>query len=139
MHSGQSARTFNISKTLLKRPDAQPKDKPFELRDSRLNGFILRVQPSGARSYVIQWARGKRKTLAKVGELSPAQAREKAEKVLANVRLNKPPLQGLDSRAEISLGGRRTWCQNEGYQGHPAIICDYFRGHEDYLASFCRE
>ena len=37
------------------------------------------------------------------------------------------------------LGGRRTWCQNEGYQGHAAIICDYFRGHEDYLASFCRE
>ena len=39
----------------------------------------------------------------------------------------------------IALGGRRTWCQNEGYQGHAAIICDYFRGHEDYLASFCRE
>ena len=39
----------------------------------------------------------------------------------------------------FDLGGRRTWCQNEGYQGHAAIICDYFRGHEDYLASFCRE
>jgi len=95
---------FRISKTLLKQPEAQPGAKPFELDDDRLPGFKLRVQPSGVRSYVVQWARGQRKTLAKVGELTPAQAREKAEKVVANVRTGKPPLHGLDSRDVPTLG-----------------------------------
>ena len=53
---------------------------------------------------MIQWARGKRRTLARVGELTPAQAREKAEKVLGNVRSGKPALRGLDSRAVPTLG-----------------------------------
>lgn len=95
---------YVISKTLLKKPEAQPGEKPFEIDDSRLPGFKLRVQPSGVRSYVMQWARGKRKTLARVGELTPAQAREKAEKVLANVRTGQPALQGLDSREVPTLG-----------------------------------
>ena len=97
-------RKYLISKTLLKSSVAQPGSKPFELDDSRLPGFKLRIQPSGVRSYVIQWARGKRKTLARVGELTPSQAREKAEIVLANVRTGKPALRGLDSRAVPTLG-----------------------------------
>lgn len=101
MKQGQK---YSISKTLLKADEAQPGPKPFELDDSRLPGFKLRVQPSGVRSYVIQWARGKRKTLAKVGEVTPAQAREMAEIVVGNVRTGKRPMHGLDSSSVPTLG-----------------------------------
>jgi len=53
-----------ISARFLASPDAKPKDKPFEAWDSNLKGFVLRVQPSGARSYLVQVARGRRVTLA---------------------------------------------------------------------------
>jgi hypothetical protein len=29
----------------------RPAAKPFEVRDTRVKGFLLRVQPSGARTY----------------------------------------------------------------------------------------
>jgi len=40
-----------IGARLLSRKVAQPTKKPFEIYDSRLPGFTLRVQPSGVRSY----------------------------------------------------------------------------------------
>ncbi len=36
--------------TLLTSKEAQPQTKPFELYDSRLPGFTLRIKPSGVRS-----------------------------------------------------------------------------------------
>ena len=40
-----------IGATLLTSKEAQPQIKPFELYDTRLRGFTLRIQPSGSRSY----------------------------------------------------------------------------------------
>ena len=53
-------RTF-IGAKLLSSKLAQPAIKPFEIYDSRLAGFTLRVQPTGVRSY---YARFGRKRLA---------------------------------------------------------------------------
>jgi hypothetical protein len=36
-----------IGSTLLSSKAAQPTKKPFEIYDSRLSGFTLRIQPSG--------------------------------------------------------------------------------------------
>ena len=60
-----------------------PQAKPFEIRDTELKGFILRVQPSGIMSYICQYARGKRITLGSVNVMMPVQAREKARDTLA--------------------------------------------------------
>lgn len=36
---------------------SQPTERPFEIYDSRLSGFTLRVQPSGVRSYYARFGR----------------------------------------------------------------------------------
>lgn len=69
----------------------KPTDKPYEVRDTRLKGFLLRVQPSGAMSYICEYGRGKRITVGRVGVIKPAVARDKAGKVLADVVHGKDP------------------------------------------------
>ena len=92
-----------ISARFLASPDARPTAKPFEVWDRSLRGFILRVQPSGARSYVVQIGRGRRITIGPVGHLTPSEARERAEKVLGNLAHGLPPLAGLDPDEKLSL------------------------------------
>ena len=52
-----------IAAKLLASRAAQPAAKPFEIYDSRLRGFTLRVQPSGARSYYARLGRSRRVAL----------------------------------------------------------------------------
>jgi integrase len=63
----------------------KPDSKPYEVRDAKLKGFLVRVQPSGSMSYIVEYARGKRITLAPVGVITPAQARDRALEILADV------------------------------------------------------
>ena len=94
-----------IGAKLLASKATQPQAKPYEVWDARLSGFVLRVQPSGARSYYAQIARGKRVALGKVGELTPDEARERCEKVLGNVAHERPPLHGLTGAVEVPTLG----------------------------------
>jgi integrase len=93
-----------IGARLLASKAAQPRAKPFEIRDCRLPGFILRVQPSGARSYIAQLARGRRVTIGKVGHFTPDQARERAEQVFGNVAHGRPPFAGIDGAEVVTFG-----------------------------------
>ncbi len=95
----------NIGASLLKTSGAQPAVKPFEIRDKDLNGFLLRVQPSGVRSYIAQLGRGRRVTLGKVGELTPDEARERCKKVLGNVAHGRHPLEGIAGADQQTLKG----------------------------------
>ena len=81
-----------INATLLKqlKPDA----KPYEVNDTDLTGFTIRVQPSGSMSYIVQYARGKRVTIGKTTKMTPAQARDQAEQILAD------SVKGVDHQAE---------------------------------------
>ena len=56
--------------------------EPYEVRDQKLKGFLIRIQPSGSASYVVQYKRGKRITLGKVSVLTPTMARERAKTVI---------------------------------------------------------
>lgn len=78
-----------ISNTLLKKLRAN--EKPFEVRDTRLKGFILRVQPTGTMSYIAEYARGKRITIGRADRITSAQARDKAREVLAGACLGQDP------------------------------------------------
>lgn len=81
-----------LSATLLKQ--LTPGAKPYEVHDTEKPGFILVVYPSGTMSYVCQYARGKRVTIGKTSKVTPAQARDKADELLAQATL------GTDHQAE---------------------------------------
>jgi integrase len=87
-----------IGATLLLSNAARPAKKPFEIYDSRLPGFTLRVQPSGVRSYYARFGRNRRIALGKVGALLPEEARDRCQKVLGNFAHGRHPLQGLNGK-----------------------------------------
>jgi len=74
---------------------AQPKDKPFEVADVDLPGFLLRVQPSGVMNYYARYrlpdGKQTRLRLGSASTLTPAQARDKARRVLADVTMGEDP------------------------------------------------
>lgn len=75
----------------------KPADRPYEVRDAKLKGFILRVQPTGVKSYIAQYSRGRRITLGQDPTMTPQQARDKALIVLADAA------QGTDPQAARRL------------------------------------
>ena len=93
-----------IGAKLLASTLAQPAAKPFEIYDTRLRGFTLRVQPSGVRSFYARIGRNRRIALGKVGELLPDEARETCQKVLGNVAHGRHPLCGLRGPQGPTLG-----------------------------------
>ena len=73
-----------MQKKLINRVVSQlsPKARPYEVRDTEISGFLLRVQPSGCMTYYFEYriAGGKknRTLLGKHGTLTPIQARDAA-------------------------------------------------------------
>ena len=100
MHSKQ------ITKRLVDR--LRPSDAEYFAWDGQLAGFGLRVQPTGAKTYVIKYRAGsgrgaptKRVTLGKVGTLTPGEARTLARKTLGAVAHGSDPaaLRAAERRA----------------------------------------
>jgi integrase len=81
----------NVIKTL------RPKGQPYEVRDTLLPGFLLRVQPSGVMTYYLTYrtmdGRKTRYRIGAVGAITPAQARDIAEQLSARA------VQGEDVQA----------------------------------------
>jgi integrase len=69
----------------------RPEAKPYEVRDPRLKGFLLRVQPTGVMTYYAEYGRGKRKRIGPADALAPSQAFQVARTVLAGVVLGDDP------------------------------------------------
>lgn len=98
-----------ISGRLLSSKEAQPREKPFEIRDTRLRGFLLRVQPSGVRVYYVQLSRIKRERIGDAGALTPDEARDRCAIMLGNfasgrdVRIGLPNYQ-TDASKEKTFG-----------------------------------
>lgn len=84
---------------------AKPGAKPYEIRDTTLPGFICRVQPSGRKSYIIEYARGRRMTIGNASVLTPGQAREKAKTVLGQAAAGEDPAQERRRAKADTLSG----------------------------------
>lgn len=78
-----------ISNKLLR--SLTPQNKVYEVRDTSLKGFLLRVEKGGTKTYFIEYARGKRIKLGRADALTPHQARELAKESLGRVFGGKDP------------------------------------------------
>ena len=96
----------------------RPADKPYEIYDTDLKGFTLRVQPSGVMSYVVRYRlRDGKQTRAVIGKhtvFSPAQARDEAKQILAGIAKGEDPVAAKRAAKEYSLesfidGDYRDW------------------------------
>lgn len=78
-----------INTTLL--AQLKPKDKPYDVRDTKLTGFLVRVNISGKMLYMCEYARGKRITIGKMDVLTPVQARDEAKRILGQAAMGISP------------------------------------------------
>src|SRR5947208_1057581 len=68
-----------------------PRAKPYEERDADVKGLLVRVQPSGIKSFVVQWARGKRVTLERHYPVCTIEAaRRQALEILRDAKHGTP-------------------------------------------------
>ncbi len=93
-----------ISARTLASAAARPTDKPFEIRDDLIKGFLCRVQPSGSRAYYVELGRAKRISIGAVGRLTPDEARERAMKIIGNVAHGRDALEGIAGAGGETLG-----------------------------------
>ena len=94
-------RTAKVKHTLTRRTveHLQPSDKPWIARDARLVGFGVRVQPSGAKAFLVNYrtgsggrkARNRRIAIGRCDHLAPEQARRLAQELLGRVARGEDP------------------------------------------------
>ena len=80
-----------------------PKEKPFEVWDNALKGFIIRVQPSGIKTYIVEYARHKRITIGQVSAISAADARKEAAKRIADYIHGNDPQEEKKARNALTF------------------------------------
>jgi integrase len=69
--------------TIAKAAQAKDKpEKPYEIRSDKTMGLVLRVQPSGARTFYVQLGRGQRVRIGPAGTFTLRQAEERAKAIL---------------------------------------------------------
>jgi integrase len=77
----------------------RPAAKPYIVFDQDLTGFGLRVMPSGAKTWIVEYRPGtggrkifkRRMKIDVAGRMTPDEARAKAKEILARVRLGEDP------------------------------------------------
>ena len=94
----------------------RPEEKSYTAWDDKLTGFGVRVQPSGLRSYLVNYRAGdrgrqapnRRVVIGRHGPITPDQARRRAREILGRVALGDDPLaERARSRAMPTCAGLR--------------------------------
>lgn len=75
-----------------------PQPVPYQVHDTELHGFLLRVQPSGVMTYYLEYRHPltRRKDRIKIerhGKITPTQARDRAREIAADI------VKGIDPKA----------------------------------------
>ncbi len=135
--------TARVKLTLTKRTvDAlEPEDKPFIAWDDRLTGFGLRVHPSGAKAYLVNYRAGdggrkapnKRVVVGRAGRVTPDQARRRAQDLLGRVAAGEDPAgERAEARGLPRLGEA---CEDYIRSGH-GWAASTERGYRRYAALY---
>ena len=71
----------------------KPQIKTYDVRDTEIKGFLVRVRPSGSMTYLLQYRNAdgiqKHFKIGLVSNIKPAPARDKAEIEAGRVRLER--------------------------------------------------
>lgn len=70
---------------------ASPSDKPYRLWDTKVPGLFLRVQPSGAKTWNVQWSRSTSKSIGRHPVQTLEGARAKALAILSDAAAHGTP------------------------------------------------
>lgn len=100
--------------------------REYEVHDTSITGLFVRVTAAGAKSYVVTWARGRKKTLGRVGILTLDQARQEATQYLADARKHGEPLAVSQGRKGAALPSLRDFIDDTYMPWFKA----HHRGHE---------
>ncbi|MCX5772775.1 MAG: tyrosine-type recombinase/integrase [Candidatus Hydrogenedentes bacterium] len=85
----------------------KPREKPYNVVDSELRGFLVRVEPSGVKSYFARYCVNGRQTQMKIADAAvktPAEARDKAKKIMGEAVDGKDPVTEKRARRIHMLG-----------------------------------
>src|SRR5688572_1550855 len=77
--------------TLTLVPQLRPAAKPYEVRDTRHSGLLIRGHPTGVKTSHLEHARAKRIKLGRSDASTPEQARTRAREILAAVYAGQDP------------------------------------------------
>lgn len=72
----------------------KPKETTYEVWDSELKGYMVRVLPSGTKSYAVFYRKGKKQrkhSFGRVGVLTPDEARDQAKTLLGDIAKGHDP------------------------------------------------
>ncbi|MCE0917976.1 Arm DNA-binding domain-containing protein [Pseudomonas sp. NMI760_13] len=78
-----------------------------EVHDTTITGLFVRVTAAGAKSYVVTWARGRKKPLGRAGILTLEQARQETAQYLAEARKHSEPTAVSQGRRGATLPSLR--------------------------------
>jgi len=67
----------------------KPRDVPFEVRDAKAPGLILRVEPGGTKTFYCQAQRGKRQKIGRASQIGLQLARDTVSEIIARTRLGE--------------------------------------------------
>ena len=101
MENNTGKRTAKVKTTLTKRivEALKPAEKSWIAWDEKLTGFGVRVQPSGTKSFIVNYRAGsggrkapnKRVVIGRYGRIAPDQARRMAQDLLGRVARGEDP------------------------------------------------
>ena len=103
--------------------------REYEIHDTTVTGLFVRVTAAGAKSYVVTWARARKKTLGRVGILTLDQARQEATQYLAEARKLGEPLAITQGRKGATLPSLRDFIDDTYMPWFKA----HHKGHEKTL------
>lgn len=71
-----------------------PADDAYEVRDRKTRGFLIRVQPTGVKTWYCEYRRGQRIRIGRVDLITPTEARAQAVKLLLLAQNGEDPAAG---------------------------------------------
>lgn len=81
----------------------RPAIASYVVRDTKLKGYMVRVQPSGLATYYVEIGRGKQLKLGRTTDLKAAEARDQADRMLSNVRFGRDPWDGIKEPPPVAV------------------------------------